>query len=350
VSTIRAAAVQAAPVFLDREATLAKVGLLIQEAARNGAGLIAFPETFVPTYPEWVWRLAPWDGPTRALYGRLLDQSVVVPGPATEAIGAAARRAKAYVSIGVNEREPQGSTLYNAQLYFGPDGSLLGKHRKLIPTGGERLVWGMGDASTLSVFDTPFGRLGGLICWENYMPLARVAMYTAGIDVWVAATWDDDPVWVSTLQHIAKEGRVHVLGVNSVMRATDVPSTVPGYEEVWAGDDEWMSRGRSAIVGPRGEILAGPLVEEEGILYADLDVGYARSVRVEFDAVGHYSRPDVFQLSVHGGPLATDDAGGARRDGAVATSPPAGERARPGASANGKPARSGARQAGARRS
>jgi nitrilase len=341
VSTIRAAAVQATPVFLDREATVSKVARLIQEAARNGAGLVAFPETFVPTYPEWVWRLPPWDGPTRVLYERLLDQSVVVPGPATEAIGAAARKAKTYVSVGVNEREPHGSTLYNTQLYFGPDGSLLGKHRKLMPTGGERLVWGMGDASTLSLFDTPFGRLGGLICWENYMPLARVAMYGAGIDVWVAATWDDDPVWVSTLQHIAKEGRVHVLGVNTVMRASDVPSTVPGYDEVWAGDDDWMSRGRSAIVGPRGEILAGPLVEEEGILYADLDLAYARSVRVEFDAVGHYSRPDVFQLTVLGGPMATDGAEDAGRDGAAAVTR---------ASANGKAASSGARRAEARRS
>jgi nitrilase len=296
---VTVAAVQATPVFLDREATTAKAVGLIAEAAKNGAGLVAFPETFIPTYPEWVWRLAPWDGPSQELYGRLLDQSVVVPGETTEILGRAARKAKAYVSMGVNERDAAGSTIYNTQLYLAPDGSVLGKHRKLMPTGGERLVWGYGDGSTLQVWETPFGRLGGLICWENYMPLARAAMYAKGIDVWVACTWDDDPTWVSTLQHIAKEGRVHVIGVNSVMKATDVPSTVPGYDEVWAKDDGWMSHGRSAIVAAGGEILAGPLVDEEGILYAELDAARARSSRHAFDPVGHYSRPDVFELIVH---------------------------------------------------
>jgi nitrilase len=294
-----AAAVQATPVFLDREATVQKSVSLVREAASGGARLIAFPETFVPTYPEWVWRLSPWDGPSSALYARLLEQSVEVPGPATDALGRAARQAKAYVSIGVNERDPAGSTIYNTQLYFGPDGSILGKHRKLMPTGAERLVWGYGDGSTLDVWETPFGRVGGLICWENYMPLARAAMYAKGIDVWVASTWDDDPTWVSTLQHIAKEGRVHVVGVNSVIRATDVPADVPGYEAVWKDDDGWMSRGRSAIVRAGGEVLAGPLLEEEGIIYAELDAEEARGQRVRFDPVGHYSRPDVFELVVH---------------------------------------------------
>jgi nitrilase len=224
---------------------------------------------------------------------------VVVPGPATEALGRAARLAKAYVVMGVNERESNGSTIYNTLLYFAPDGSLLGKHRKLMPTGGERLVWGYGDGSTMEVWDTPFGRLGGLLCWENYMPLARAAMYAKGLDIWVAATWDDSPIWVSTLQHIAKEGRVHVIGVNSVIRATDVPSTVPGYDEVWKDDDGWMSVGRSTIVEAGGEIVAGPLVEEEGILYAELDAEKARGQRFTFDPVGHYARPDVFELIVH---------------------------------------------------
>ena len=237
---VTAAAVQATPVFLDRDKTVAKSVKLIKEAAKNGAGLIAFPETFIPTYPEWVWRLSPWDGPSGPLYGRLLENSVVVPSDTTDTLGRAARQAKAYVSMGVNEREANGSTIYNTQLYFAADGELIGRHRKLMPTGGERLVWGYGDGSTLEVYDTPFGRLGGLISWENYMPLARAAMYAKGIDVWVASTWDDDPTWVATLQHIAKEGRVHVIGVNSVIRATDVPKDVPGYDEVWKGDDSWM--------------------------------------------------------------------------------------------------------------
>jgi nitrilase len=299
METVIAAAVQATPVFLDRDATIEKSVALIKEASSTGARLIAFPETFVPTYPEWVWRLSPWDGPSSALYARLLRESVEVPGPATDAIGRAARAAKAYVSIGVDERDPAGSTVYNTQLYFAPDGSILGKHRKLMPTGAERLVWGYGDGSTLDVWETPFGRLGGLICWENYMPLARAALYAKGIDVWVASTWDDDPTWVSTLQHIAKEGRVHVIGVNSVIRGTDVPSDVPGYADVWKDDDGWMSRGRSAIVRAGGEVIAGPLVEEEGIIYAELDAEEARGQRVRFDPVGHYSRPDVFELVVH---------------------------------------------------
>jgi nitrilase len=299
MDTVLAAAVQATPVFLDREATIAKSVRLIKEAGRAGAGLVVFPETFVPGYPEWVWRLTPWGGPSDALYARLLDQAVEIPSPATEALGRAARQAKAFVAMGVDERDPRDSTVYNTLVYFAPDGTLLGKHRKLMPTGGERLVWGYGDGSTLEVWDTPFGRLGGLLCWENYMPLARAAMYAKGVDVWLAPTWDDNPIWVPSMQHIAREGRVHVIGVNTVIRATDVPSTTPGWEEVWKGHDEWMSRGRSVIVQAGGEILAGPLVEEEGILYAELDPEAARGQRFEFDAVGHYARPDVFELVVH---------------------------------------------------
>jgi nitrilase len=296
---ITVAVVQATPMFLHAQETLEKVVALAGEAAGRGASLIAFPEAFVPSYPEWVWRLAPWSGPSGGLYARLLEQAVQVPGPVTRRIGLAAADAGAYLTIGVSERESAGSTVFNSLLTFAPDGSLIGRHRKLMATGGERLVWGIGDGSTLGVHETPFGRLGGLICWENYMPLARAALYARGIDVWVAPTWDDDPVWLSTLQHIAKEGRVHVLGVNSVIRATDIPTDVPGYDQVWAGDDSWMSEGRSAIVGPRGEILAGPLVQEEGILTAQIDVERARSLRLEFDPTGHYLRPDVFDLRVH---------------------------------------------------
>jgi nitrilase len=295
---ITAAAIQATPVFLDRDATVERSEKLIHEASANGAGLMVFPETFVPGYPDWVWRVPAWEGPSGELYERLLDNAVVVPGPATEAIGRAAKRAKAFVSMGVNERESTGSTLYNTQLYFGPDGRLLAKHRKLMPTGGERLVWGMGDGSTLEVVETPFGRLGGLTCWENYMPLARFAMYAKGIDVWCAPTWDNSDGWISTLRHIALEGRVFVIGVAPLLRGSDVPDDVPGRREVWGGEDDWMCRGATTIVGPGGDVLAGPLMEEEGILYAELDAATARRARAEFDAVGHYSRPDVFRLSV----------------------------------------------------
>ena len=292
------AAVQAAPVFLDREATVTKAAELVGKAAAEGAGLIVFPETFVPTYPDWVWRSKPWqDGPAEWT-ARLIDQSVVVPGPATAALGEAARVAGAYVSIGVNEREPSGATLYNTQLYFGPDGRLLGKHRKLMPTGGERLIWGMGDGSTLLVLDTPFGRVGGLTCWENYMPLARAAMYAQGLDIYLAPTWDNSDVWVPTLRHVAKEGRVFVVGVNFCMRGSDVPAHIPGRDALYGGDDDWLSLGNTVIVGPEGEILAGPLIGQEGIVTAELDVSAARTSRRQFDPSGHYSRPDVFQLRV----------------------------------------------------
>ncbi len=289
------AAVQATPVFLDRDATVEKCAALVKEAAGNGARLMVFPETFVPTYPDWVWRVAAWDGPSQELFGRLREQAVEVPSPATKALGAAAKRAKAYVSVGVNELD--GSTLFNTQLMFAPDGSVIGRHRKLMPTGGERLVWGMGDGSTLEVYDTPYGRIGGLICWENYMPLARYAMYAKGVDIWTAPTWDNGDNWVSTLRHIAREGRVYVIGVGTLLRGSDVPQDVPG-RELWGGEEDWANDGHSAIVDPDGALLGGPLVAEEGILYAEVDAAHARAERVKFDPVGHYARPDVFQLSV----------------------------------------------------
>jgi nitrilase len=301
-TTFVAAAVQAAPVFLDRDATVDKAVGLLKEAGGQGARLVAFPETFVPTYPDWVWRSSPWaDGPSN-WYERLLDQSVVVPSPATDALAGAAEKAGCYLSIGVNEREERGSTLYNTQLWFGPDGALLGKHRKLMPTGGERLVWGMGDGSDLVVFDTELGRLGGLTCWENYMPLARYALYDQGIDVHIAPTWDNSDVWVPTLRHIAKEGRVFVIGVNFCLRGSDIPHDIAGRDELYGAEDDWLAEGNSAIIGPEGEVLAGPLVGEEGIVYAEVDIARARTARRQFDPVGHYARPDVFRLEVDRSP------------------------------------------------
>jgi nitrilase len=299
-----AAAVQATPAFLDRDATIERCEKLIHEAGTNDAGLIVFPETFVPAYPDWVWRAPAWEGPSAELYARLLENAVEVPGPATDALGRAAKRAKAHVVVGINERETNGGTLYNTIVYLGPDGRLLGKHRKLVPTGGERLVWGMGDGSTLDVYDTPFGRLGGLICWENYMPLARTAMYAKGIDVWVAPTWAQGDNWVATLRHIAQEGRVYVIGVDIVMRGSDIPDDTPG-RDLWGGEDDWLNQGYSTIVDPGGEIMAGPLLGEEGILYAELNPAGARAARHQFDPVGHYSRPDVFRLDVDERPRPT---------------------------------------------
>lgn len=319
--TLIAAAVQAAPVFLDREATVAKAARLIAEAADEGAGLIAFPEAFVPAYPDWVWRTPPWaDGPGN-WYGRLLDQAVTIPGPSTRQLGRAARAAGAYVSIGVNELA--GTTLYNTQLWLGPDGDVLGAHRKLMPTGGERLVWGYGDGSTMPVLDTPIGRLGGLICWENYMPLARYALYAQGMEVLVAPTWDNSDMWVPTMRHIAKEGRIHVIGVTHCLRGSDVPDTIPGRDQLYGGDDDWLARGNSCIVGPDGDVLAGPLEGVAGIVLAELDLDRARAARRQFDPVGHYARPDVFQLRVDRRPTPAATFTDAAPVAAATTEPPA---------------------------
>ena len=297
MSIVRVAAVQAAPVFLDLDATVEKAAALTKEAAAGGAALVAFPEAFVPGYPDWVWRTRPYsDG---EWYERLFANSVAVPGPAADALAATAREAGVWLAVGVNERE--GGTLYNTLLYFSPDGALAARHRKLMPTGGERLVWGFGDGSGLEVLDTPLGRIGGLTCWENYMPLARAALYAQGIDIYLAPTWDNSDMWVPTLRHIAKEGRIHVVGITPYLRGSHVPRDLPGADEIYGGDEDWLSRGNSTIVGPEGEVLAGPLTEEEGIVMADLDLDAARRSRRSFDPVGHYARPDVLRLVVDRG-------------------------------------------------
>jgi nitrilase len=289
---VTVAAVQATPVFLDRDATTDKACRLVKEAAGAGAALVVFPETFVPTYPDWVWRVPAWsDGP---YVERLYREAVTVPSPTTDQLAAAAVESGAHVAIGVNELD--GGTLYNTLLHFGPEGDLLSRHRKLMPTGGERTVWGMGDGSTLGVVRTPFGVVGGLICWENHMPLARAAMYAQGVDIYLAPTWDNSDTWQAAMRHIAMEGSCYVISVAPLLRGSDVPEELRG--EAYGGDDDWMSRGRSLIVAPGGHVLAGPLEEQEGILYAEVDTELARLQRRRFDAVGHYSRPDVFELSV----------------------------------------------------
>jgi nitrilase len=289
------AAVQATPVFLDREATVEKVVEFTAKAVAEGAGLVVFPEAFVPTYPDWVWRAPAWSD--HSYYEELLDQAVPVPSDATRRLGEAARSGQTWLAVGVNERGGSG-TLYNTLLTFGPDGRLVGHRRKLIATGGERTVWGQGDGSGLTVLDTGFGRLGGLICWENYMPLARAALYARGVDVYLAPTWDTSDCWLATLRHIAKEGRVFVVGTNSFLRGSDVPVRLPDRDRHYGGVDDTLSRGGTAIIAPGGDVLAGPLYGEEGIVYAEIDAAAAHASRREFDPVGHYARPDVFSLTV----------------------------------------------------
>jgi nitrilase len=225
------AAVQAAYVLLDREATLARVEELVAEAAGLGAELVVFPEAFVPGTPLWIDSVPIWDGDGQ-WYARLVEQAVVVPGPATARLGAIARTHRVHLVIGVQEREPHSATLYCTVLCFGPDGQLLNKHRKLMPTGSERTVWAQGDGSTLDVVQTSLGRLGGLICWENYMPLARFHQYAQGVEVWLAPTLAPGDAWVATMRHIAREGRVWVVGVNPAVHRDHIPRELPDWPRI----------------------------------------------------------------------------------------------------------------------
>lgn len=294
--------IQATPVFLDREATVDKACALIAEAGRLGACIAAFPESFIPAYPDWVWAVpAGEEDLLNSLYARFHGNSVEIPGPATQRLAEAARKAKLHVVIGISERniESSGASLYNSLLYIDSQGHILGKHRKLVPTGGERLVWAQGDGSTLDVYNTPYGRLGGLICWENYMPLARYSLYAWGIQFYVAATWDRGEPWLSTLRHIAKEGRVVVLSSGMALRKADVPDLFDLKSRFYKNAEEWINTGDSAIVGPDGSFLAGPLQKQEGILTAEIDLAALPGSKWMLDVAGHYARPDVFELTIH---------------------------------------------------
>jgi len=303
---VHVAVVQAAPVLLNREATVDKACQLTAEAAVQGAELILFPEAYIPAYPRGLsfgTVIGSRSAEGRRTWQRYWANAVDVPGPSTEALGRAAREAGAYVAIGVIERAHGASrgTLYCSLLYFGPDGRLLGVHRKLKPTGAERLIWGEGDGSGLIVLDTVLGKLGGLICWENYMPLARMALYGQGIEIYLAPTADARETWQATLRHIACEGRCFVLGCNQYVTKAMYPADLPGVDDL-ADQPEVVCRGGSAVVSPLGEVLAGPLYDTEGILYAELDMGEIVRSRFDFDVVGHYARPDVLQLHVNDAP------------------------------------------------
>ena len=289
---VKVACVQAEPVVLDKAATIDKLEGLVAEAAGEGAKLALFPETFIPVYPSSRWvRFLAGGGDAKTTFGRLARESVEVPGPDTERLGAIAREHSIRLAVGVNERA--GGTLYNALLVFGPDGTLDIHHRKLMPTNHERLVWGLGDGGGLEAVETELGRVGGLICWENFMPLARFALYESGVEIYLAPTADDEETWQISIQHIARESRSFVLSCCVFQRASSYPDDVQ-----LADGDELVGRGGSAILAPDGSYLAGPLWDEEGILYAELDPQVLYEERQRFDAAGHYHRPDVLSLKV----------------------------------------------------
>lgn len=295
------AAAQVAPIFLDRAATVDRACEVIAEAGKAGARLVVFPEGFIPTYPFWSWFIpAAKTHPLRELYTALLENSVTVGDEATHLLSEAARKAGVAVAMGINEvnAESSGATLFNSLLFIGPDGEIIGTHRKLVPTVGERMVHGRGDGSSLRVHELPFGRLSGLICWENYMPLARYALYAWGAQIHVAPTWDRGEPWLSTLRHIGKEGRLFVVGCCSAVHRDQIPDRYTFKREYLPESVEWINPGGSAIVDPDGKWLVEPVVEREEILYAEVDPAAMKGPRFQLDVAGHYGRPDIFQLVV----------------------------------------------------
>ena len=295
------AAVQAAPVFLDKKKTVEKACALIAEAARNGAQLVVFPETFISGYPDWVWVVP---NSNRAvldeLYYLLIENAVTIPDAATRLLCQAAKAAGINVVMGIHERnaEASGASLYNTLLYINTKGEILGRHRKLIPTGGERLIWAGGDGTTMNAFQTTVGKMGGLICWENYMPLARQAMYEQGVQIHVAPTWDSSENWLQSLRHIAREGGMFVIGCCTALRMSDIPDRYE-FKKFYPEGKDWINPGNSCIIDPKGNYLAGPVKASEEILYAEIDYRLIAAAKRMFDAAGHYARPDVFRFSVN---------------------------------------------------
>lgn len=297
--SVKVAVVQAAPVIMDREKTLDKALGLMEECSRKGAQIVLFPEAFIPAYPRGlsfgtvVGSRSP-EG--RNDFYRYFINSVHIPGETTRVLGEAARKYGIFLVMGVIEQD--GGTLYCTTIYFGPDGRLLGKHRKLKPTGSERILWGEGDGSTLTVVDTPYGKMGGLICWENYMPLARVAIYGKGVSIYLAPTADSREEWQSTVRHISLEGRCFVLSCNQYVHKDMYPSDLAFYSDLESQPDH-MCPGGSTIIDPLGKYVVEPVYNREEILIADLDLSMIPKSRFDFDVMGHYARPDVLRLLVN---------------------------------------------------
>lgn len=297
------AVVQNPSVVLDKAKSIALAVELVSRAAGQGADLVVFTETFIPGYPAWIWRLKPggdW-GLSETLHQRLIDNAVILAATDLDPLYEVAREYEVTVVCGLEEMDDRfgRGTLYNTLVVIGPDGSLLNRHRKLMPTNPERMVWGMGDGSGLRVVETPAGRIGTLICWENYMPLARYSLYAQGVEVYVAPTYDSGDGWLGSLQHVAREGRCWVVGCGNLIRGSDFPEDFPGKEDLYPDPDEWVNPGDSVVIAPGGEIVAGPLRKQAGILFHDIDPGVTARAKRTLDVAGHYARPDVFSLHIN---------------------------------------------------
>jgi nitrilase len=302
MSLVHSAVIQDSPVVFDREATIEKTGSLVRRATEQGAELVVMPEGFVSAYPvglDFGARVGLRQPKGRDDFRRYYESAMDVPGPACDALGKVAREAGVFLVIGVIERE--GGTLYCTVLFFSPDGRMMGKHRKLMPTAMERLIWGFGDGSTLSVFDTPLGKIGSVICWENYMPMLRMHMYAQGIQLYCAPTADSRDTWLASMRHIALEGRCFVLSCCQYLTRADCPED---YAAIQGSDPSTiLMRGGSCIIGPLGQILAGPNFDGPCILTAELDLNEIPRSKYDFDVVGHYARPDIFRLHVNTQPM-----------------------------------------------
>lgn len=300
--TTHVAVIQSPPVLLDRDRSIDKALASIDAAAGNGASLMIFPEAYLPGYPTWIWRLRPGGdmGLSNQLHARLRHNAVDLERGDLQPLQDAAARHAVTIVMGINEIDSQftGTTLFNTVVVIGPDGAILNRHRKLMPTNPERMVWGMGDASGLRVVDTPAGRLGCLICWEGYMPLARYALYAQGMEVYINPTWDNGDICLATLRHIAREGGCWVIGTATAIQGSDVPEDFPERDRLFT-PDEWINDGDAVVINPSGAIVAGPLHREKGILYAEIDPEAAKQARRSLDVGGHYARPDLFSLSVN---------------------------------------------------
>jgi nitrilase len=289
---VTVACAQVEPVLFDRDATIGRIGEVAAEVASKGAQLVLFPEAFIPAYPSNRWvRFLAGGQDSKSAYAKLARESLEVPGPDSDRLGGIAREHGLCLAVGANELD--GGTIYNALLLYGPEGNLVLHHRKLVPTNHERLVWGQGDGGGLEAVETGLGRVGGLICWENFMPLARFSLYQSGVEIYLAPTAEDSEQWHESMKHIARESRAFVLSCCVYQRASSYPDDVQ-----LAEGDELVGRGGSAILGPDGSYLAGPLWDEEGILYAELNPQRLYEERQRFDPAGHYHRPDVFRLKV----------------------------------------------------
>jgi nitrilase len=300
---MKIAVVQHPPVYLDKAKSLERAVALIAEAAGAGCAMIVFPEAWLPGYPTYVWRLSPGADMKKIdqLFALSQANSIDLSRNELAPVQEAARDHGMVVVIGHQELDAavSGSTLYNSVAIIDADGRLLNNHRKLMPTNPERMVWGMGDATGLKVVDTPAGRLGCLICWESYMPLARFALYAQNLDIYCAPTWDSGPTWRATMQHIAREGGCWVVGCATAMQAADVPESLIHRDTLFPDAGEWINSGDAVVFQPFGGAIAGPMHRERGLLIAEIDVSAARASRRKFDVTGHYARPDIFRLTVN---------------------------------------------------